>query len=88
MPIGVKPMGLYSYCFVFVKEKPIYIYKVVFTMTLPKKLRRKLQLMSLYIGVRAFSYAKKKVGLHKIQTNTSKSHSIRIEMKKSYMDRN
>ena len=41
-----------------------------------------------YIRVRAFPYAKKKVELQKIQTNISKSHSIRTEMKKSYMDRN
>ena len=41
-----------------------------------------------YIGVRASSYAKKKVELHKIQRNISKSHSIRSEMKISYMDRN
>ena len=44
--------------------------------------------LTLYTRVRAFSYAKKKVELHKIKTNTSKSHPIRTEMKKSYMDRN
>ena len=31
-------------------------------------------MLTLYIRVRTFSYAKKKVELHKIQTNTSKSH--------------
>ena len=45
-------------------------------------------MLTLYIRVRDFSYAKKKVELHKLQTNTSKSHSIRTEMKKSNMDRN
>ena len=46
------------------------------------------RMSTLHIRVRAFSYAKKKVELHKIQRNISKSHSIRTKMKKSYMDRN
>ena len=46
------------------------------------------RMLTLYIRVRAFSYAKKKVELHNIQRNISKSHSIRTKMKKSYMDRN
>ena len=46
------------------------------------------RMLTLYIRVRAFSYAKKKVELCKIQRNISKSHSIRTKMKKSYMDRN
>ena len=45
------------------------------------------RMLTLYIRVRAFLYAKKKVELHKIQINILKSHSIRTEMKKSYMDR-
>ena len=46
------------------------------------------RMSTLYIRVRAFSYAKKKLELHKIQRNISKFHSIRTKMKKSYMDRN
>ena len=38
-------------------------------------------MLTLYIRVRAFSYAKKKVEVHKIQTNAAKSRSIRTEKK-------
>ena len=39
------------------------------------------RVLTTYIRVRAFSYAKKKVELHKIQRNISKSHSIRTKMR-------
>ena len=42
-------------------------------------------MLTLYIRVRAFSYAKNKVDVHKIQTNAAKSRSIRTELKKSYI---
>ena len=37
-------------------------------------------MLTLYIRVRAFSHAIKKVELHKIQRNISKSHSIRTKI--------